>query len=523
MSHSLNRANSRRPSPHSLLGIAIVAAVFAVNVYRSTHQSITADEAFTWDWYIANPFQWILVVYNANNHVLHTLLCRLSVRALGLSELTMRLPSLAGGLFYLAFVYKLCRLLFNHLRTFLLAMTALTLNPFIMDYLSAARGYGMALGFFTAALYFVIRFFEDEREAANTNRVILAAVLLGLSISANLVFLFPAIAVAITITGLGLIGAPGGARTRTLLWMISRFWLPFAVLAVVFLAVPLAHAKKDAFYYGGNSLLETTLSMVQQSFFHPDNAWRADTTPAIIIRSIDIIARWAVPAILVLVFAALIPVCLRWLRARDFRALGALDRAYVVIAVVLAISLGMLIAAHRLAGMAYPLDRTAIYLVALLTLECMLLVAYLQNAPNLHPAIRILSSAPAVIALVIFLRGFTTSYYYVWRYDAGTQRIFHLLEGQPQFNASKPMRVGADWRFDFSLNFYRQMYHADWLARVLRDPPPEAGGFDYYLLLPEDEESTRKLGLRVIYRDPISDQELAVPSRRPAVSSKGRF
>src|SRR5208337_2708310 len=118
MSHSLNRANSRRPSPHSLLGIAIVAAVFAVNVYRSTHQSITADEAFTWDWYIANPFQWILVVYNANNHVLHTLLCRLSVRALGLSELTMRLPSLAGGLFYLAFVYKLCRLLFNHLRTF---------------------------------------------------------------------------------------------------------------------------------------------------------------------------------------------------------------------------------------------------------------------------------------------------------------------------------------------------------------------------------------------------------------------
>jgi hypothetical protein len=67
------------------------------------------------------------------------------------------------------------------------------------------------------------------------------------------------------------------------------------------------------------------------------------------------------------------------------------------------------------------------------------------------------------------------------------------------------------------------MYHADWLARVSRDPPPEAGGFDYYVLLSEDEKATRKLGLRVIYRDPISYQELAVPDKLPALSSMGRL
>jgi len=506
-----------RPSPHSVLGMAMIAAVFAVNVYRAAHQSITADEAFTWDLYITNPLNWIFVVYDANNHVLHTLLCRLSVQLLGLSELTMRLPSLAGGLLYLAFVYKLCRLLFVNFWTFLLAMAALTLNPFLMDYLSAARGYGMALGFLTAALYLVLRFFDDGPEAANPNRATVAAVLLGLAISANLVFLFPAIAVAITITPLRIIGAPARAWSRILLWAIGRFWLPLAAPAVLFLAMPLAHAKKDAFYYGGNSLLETTLSVVQQSFFHPDNAWRADTTPAIIIRSIDVIGRWVVPAILALVFAALIPVGLRWWRARDFHALSVLDRAYVVIALVLAISLGLLMAAHSFVGMAYPLDRTAIYLVAMFTLACMLLIAYGRNTP-----IRLLASVPAILALAMFLRGFTTSYYYVWRYDAGTKRIFHLLEGHPRFNPGKPMRVGADWRFDPSLNFYRQMYHADWLAKVLRDPPPEAGGFDYYVLLPEDEESTRKLGLRVIYRDPISDQQVALPVLRGASRQRTR-
>lgn len=67
---------TRLPSPRSLLGMAIIAGVFAVNIYRAVHQSITADEAFTYDWYLTHPFNWILLVYSANNHVLNTLLCR---------------------------------------------------------------------------------------------------------------------------------------------------------------------------------------------------------------------------------------------------------------------------------------------------------------------------------------------------------------------------------------------------------------------------------------------------------------
>ena len=41
--------------------------------------------------------------------------------------------------------------------------------------------------------------------------------------------------------------------------------------------------------------------------------------------------------------------------------------------------------------------------------------------------------------------------------------------------------MGVDWKLDLSLNFYRHMYQADWMAKVERDPPPEAGGFDYYV------------------------------------------
>ena len=41
---------------YSLPGIAILCGVFAINVHRAIHQSITADEAMTYDWYIVNPW-----------------------------------------------------------------------------------------------------------------------------------------------------------------------------------------------------------------------------------------------------------------------------------------------------------------------------------------------------------------------------------------------------------------------------------------------------------------------------------
>jgi uncharacterized membrane protein len=507
-----------------MLGLAIVAGVVALNVYRATHQSITADEAFAYDWYVVKPFNWILIVYNASNHVLHTLLCRLSVQALGLSELTLRLPSLLGGLVYLTFVYKLCRHLFRNQWTFLLAVAALILNPFIMDYLSAARGYGMALGFFTAALYFVIRFFDDEPKAANANRVSGAAILLGLSISANLVFLFPAVALAGTLTLLKLVDArQAGGWIQKLLWIAGRLWLPLAVTAGLFLALPLAHANRGSFFYGKDLLRNTTLSLVQRSLFHQSNVFLPDTYSAFVRRSAEIITNWVVPVILALVLVTLAPVCWRWLRERDLRRLGNLDRAYLLVGAILAISVGLLVAAHYLAGILYPDNRTAIYLVALLTLAWMLLIEKAVDAPHFGRAIGMLAAAPVAVAILLFLRGFTTSYYYEWRYDAGTKRIFHLLEGHGQFSSSRQMRVGVDWKLDLSLNFYRHMYQADWMAKVERDPPPEAGGFDYYVLLPGDEEVIKKLGLRVLYRDPISEQELAVPDKLPALSTMNRF
>src|SRR5260370_740369 len=93
--------------------ILLLIALFAINVYRAATQSVSIDEAFTYNVFLAGPVEDLLTKYDANHHILNSLLSKISIGALGLSEITLRLPSLLGGLLYLITSFWLCRRLFG--------------------------------------------------------------------------------------------------------------------------------------------------------------------------------------------------------------------------------------------------------------------------------------------------------------------------------------------------------------------------------------------------------------------------
>ena len=133
------------------LAILFLTALFAFNVYRAATQSFTTDEVCSWRLYIRpGPFN-LFRKYDANLHVLHTLLTWASVRVFGLSELTFRIPSLLACAAYFAAVYRLCGLALGASPMFLLGTCLLTLNPLIEDHMSVGRGYGLALALFAWA------------------------------------------------------------------------------------------------------------------------------------------------------------------------------------------------------------------------------------------------------------------------------------------------------------------------------------------------------------------------------------
>ncbi|HYK58548.1 MAG TPA: hypothetical protein VEV85_03880, partial [Bryobacteraceae bacterium] len=74
-------------------------------------QSIAIDEAYTYLSFVKLTLTEILTRYDANHYVLHSLLCKVSTGLLDISELTLRLPSLAGGILYFFSMLWICRLL----------------------------------------------------------------------------------------------------------------------------------------------------------------------------------------------------------------------------------------------------------------------------------------------------------------------------------------------------------------------------------------------------------------------------
>jgi hypothetical protein len=107
--------------------------------------------------------------------------------------------------------------------------------------------------------------------------------------------------------------------------------------------------------------------------------------------------------------------------------------------------------------------------------------------------------------VIAFALQIQLSSFRVWRYDADTERIFSLIEKRSSGNG--PIRLGVSWVLEPALNFYRVTHAANWLEPVRRD------GFDgdrqYYLVTEEDRGEMTRLGLKEIYRGPVSGTVLA--------------
>src|SRR6185295_10836377 len=117
------------------------------------------------------------------------------------------------------------------------------LNPLVLDYMSAAQGYGMALAFWMWGLELLL----ECLEWFSSRKLKLAGVCLGLSFSASLAFAAPAVALVTVFAFSGRRRIPAGDR-----WHLPLYFL---ITAFIFLAIPLNQADAGIFSYGGaNSL-----------------------------------------------------------------------------------------------------------------------------------------------------------------------------------------------------------------------------------------------------------------------------
>jgi hypothetical protein len=346
------------------LSASLLTAAGVYNVHRAWSSAIVTDEAFTANAFVAPPWLDLLTTYDANHHILHSFLCKLSIAAFGWNELALRLPSLLGGFVWLYLVYRLGRRLFGDSPLHLVFCAWLAFHPALLDWFSIARGYGLALTFMLAAAY------ELAGPLPALGR---ASLWLGLSAAANLVFAVPAAALVIGWT------AARGAWRRS-----PDLAVPGAAVALVITIIPLSRAKGANFYVGADSLRHSIDSLFGVPGFEGLSALLMIAAPAVLLAAL-------------------------WYGRRDETL------QFFAWSLTLCI---LAVAAMRIAGMPYPLGRTGVYLVALWIL-CLLQLASLSSVHWTWAAV--------LAPVAAFLFAAPTDYYRIWQYDAGNRAVMERI------------------------------------------------------------------------------------------------
>jgi hypothetical protein len=475
--------------------MALLGLIFLTNIYRASTQSITHDEGVTYENFVAAPWNIVFNSYDANHHVLHTIFCKIFVDLLGVSPLTLRLASLLSGLLYLYVVFRICERLFGDSWYLLLSALLLSLNPYLLDFESAARGYGMAVAFLFLGLWEMLEWLQKPE----TKRLIRAGLALGLSIGANLVLAPPAAGLAlmfliavrsqrrsfkptVTITKKGTKKETPNPFP-TLGQTLVRFAAPMLGIAALIVLSPLSNSSGQQFYVGAASLRAGAESIVRNSL-QPAPAWLITTLALVVL-----------PA--VILAAAL----LAWRAASRWIASTLTERAILLTGGSMLIAFVAVLAGHILFDVPYPEGRTGIYWIPLLAFTGLAL-AKLWHRATIYLAI------PMAACIAMYLAQFRVSYYADWPYDRDDRTIANLIaERKP--TASRKAIVEGSWQLEPSINFYRISDHLDWLQEVERATPKP--GADFYLLLAQDSHFVNDLKLKVVFQGKQSGTILATP------------
>jgi hypothetical protein len=484
---------------------ALLTALWLVCVYRAVTQSIVHDEAYAYETYVIGPASELFNVYLANHHFLQTVAMRLSFSVFGLSEWALRLPTLAAAALYFAMAYRLSRSAFGTGWRAMGATALLVLNPFVLDFMVAARGYGMALAFLFWAIAVLFDYFHGATKPPR-GELAKAGLALSLSVMSNLVFAFPAAALAgFTLIRLAQVTpgmaelepprvpgrkrqktaavADSPARRRSTDW--TWFAAPIAILAILFFLVfPIEKIRGSELYAGNSSLADCLRDLVSVSLQHGgifENAgWMAPVR--------DTVAFIVAPALIV-----------------GGLAVGLLKRDLLLTmtGATAAGSALLIVAAHLAAGVRYPVDRTGIYFLALVALA---LAGLIRCAPRTVAAAGV---ALAAIVLALFIAEFDTRKFIIWEYDADTQQLAQRLAAAVASSGAHSASVALSWQLEPSLNFYRDKGNWTWTEPFERKPI--GTGADYYALIPQNQAVIEPFRLSVTYKGPVSGTVLAVP------------
>lgn len=145
--------------------ITFFGILFLVILYKVINLPITIDEVPT-VWFYSKYSFWEIMMYPdniPNNHILNTMLAKLSMMIFGKEQWAVRLPSLLSFIVFGFGVFRILKLVLKPTSYFFLPAAILFINPYLLDFFGLCRGYAISTTMVTLTVGFMIEGFMRKK------------------------------------------------------------------------------------------------------------------------------------------------------------------------------------------------------------------------------------------------------------------------------------------------------------------------------------------------------------------------
>lgn len=401
----------------------------------------------------ANPRQPLQFIWypSSGNHVLYTLLSRFTTWLFGLNKLTLRIPAIVAAAIYITSALDISVLLTKSKVLRLSLFVAHVYNPFVMDYLVAARGYSLALAFLLAALTSLC---VVIRRSAPTHFGLcaMASACVGLSFCASFPFAL-ADAAVLGIFWIWAVRKP--FRWLDIAKISAAVSLPALAVISSICGWTLANWPRGQLYSGTNSIAESLIE-IRLSCFDKLNPLLASSFLVNVLSFLPAILPCTGTAVALLLIARLI--------VRRHNG-DAITSTALFLFRVLTLTVVMHWFAFRAFGLLLPLRRTGVFVAPLtvLALGAALAADYEATVFRLLKSVGI---ATLLLADVYFLGCLRLDYFREWRYNADAKHLYWIITDLNRRCGVKDFTT--EWRYVAALNFYRLYFANDMLHEFTR-------------------------------------------------------
>jgi hypothetical protein len=423
--------------------LSLFIIVFFYIIFRALNICFTCDESLSYT-LLRGEKNW---VYDAaNNHLLNTLFGFITSRLFGFSEISLRLFNVLSFIIFAFFSYKL---VFQNLKNnylSLLCFCFIILNQFVLDFFGLFRGYGLAVAFFSASLYYFLEIINNYTR----KQLILGCIFSALTIYANFSFLTPILSlhfVFVLYFFKPIIQKFSLAIEIILILLIELLILAYALIKLIKLK------ETGGIYIGGNEgfFSDTFQSVLQYTFLDGFLSYQ--------------IIKW----LFVFVFCC----GLFFFKNKKMAAISLIIFFSVFIPILL----------NKLLDINFSTERATIYWTVLFGLFFAILLNILIN--NFNKKITILPFITILFLMVFSIFTFTKqaniSYSISWRYDSNTKEALEDLNAIRKKENIKSINLGVTNILEPTTNYYREVKKYDWLNKTVYEDKIGIN-YDFYFI-----------------------------------------